>query len=409
MIDLLIINAVEVMTCPGPTTGVRRPKHADLGLISAGAVAIHEGRVVAVGPTTDLQQSFDAHTVVDAVGKLVTPGLVDPHTHLVHGGSRHEEWERKVTGTPLDGMVTGIASTCAATRATSSSDLRNDALRNLDTALRHGTTTMEAKSGYGLDVAEELRLLDVMASLHHPVELSTTFLGAHVVPPEYADRRADYVQLVVDMLPQVRADWFDVWCDPMAFTFAESEQLLAAARQHGFACRVHADQTGVVGGTGLAVSFGAASVDHLDEVSDHDLAALGASDTVAVLLPGCTLHQFETSARDWAAWTRRIIDSNAVVALSTDFNPGTCPMLSLPVIMGLASRLYHMSAAEIWLGATRNAAASLRRADRVGGLIPGMQADLVVWDVSDHRQVLNRFGSNLVQQVFKRGVSVAES
>lgn len=408
-VDLLIVGAGELLTCPGPTIGVRQPSLVDLGIIHDGAIAIDRGQIVAVGHAPDVTGRFAAHSTVDAGGRLVTPGLVDPHTHLVHGGSRHEEWERKVTDEPLTGLVTGIASTRAATRATPSADLRADAMRNLDVALLHGTTTLEAKSGYGLTAAEELRLLDVMHELHHPIEIATTFLGAHVVPTEFADRRDDYVRLIIDMLPDVKADWFDVWCDPIAFTPAESRQLLAAATALSFGCRVHADQTGGVGGTGLAVEFGAASVDHLDEVSDADLLALGASDTVAVLLPGCTLHQFETTLRDWRAWSRRIIESNAVVALSTDFNPGTCPMLSLPVIMGLAARLYRMSAAEIWLGVTRNAAASLRRADRVGSLVVGHQADVVIWNVNDHRQVLNRFGYNLVDQVIKAGKPVVRA
>ena len=405
-VDLLIVGAGEMLTCVGPTVGVRQPSISDLGIIRDGAVAVDRGQIVAIGRSAELTDRFAAHSTVDAGGRLVTPGLVDPHTHLVHGGSRHEEWERKVTGQPLTGLVTGIASTRAATRATLSEDLRADAMRNLDIALLHGTTTLEAKSGYGLTVAEELRLLDVMHGLRHPIEIATTFLGAHVVPAEFADRRDDYVRLIIDMLPDVHADWFDVWCDPIAFTPSESRLLLKAAVAHGFGCRVHADQTGGVGGTGVAVEFGAASVDHLDEVSDADLRALGASDTVAVLLPGCTLHQFETTARDWRAWSRRIIQSDAVVALSTDFNPGTCPMLSLPVIMGLAARLYRMSAAEIWLGVTLNAAASLRRADRVGSLVAGHQADVVIWNVTDHRQVVNRFGYNVVDQVIKAGQPV---
>ena len=408
MIDLLIVHASEIVTCPGPITGVRRARPDDLGLIADGAVAVHAGRIIAVGPTASLQERFEATTVIDATGQLVTPGLVDPHTHLVHGGSRHEEWERKVTQSSLAGLVTGIASTCAATLATSSAELTARALHDLDTALVHGTTTLEAKSGYGLSVAEELRLLDVMAALVHPVEISPTFLGAHVVPAEYAGRRAEYVQLIIDMLPAVRsrAEWFDVWCDPIAFNPTETEQLLRAAVTHGFGCRVHADQTGAVGGTGLAVSFHAASVDHLDEASEPDIAALGTSDTVAILLPGCTLHQFETPVRDWAVWSRRIIDSAAVVALSTDYNPGTCPMMSMPVIMGLAARLYRMSAAEIWLGVTRNAAASLRCADRIGSLAVGMQADIAIWHVADHRQVINRFGDNLIDKVIKKGTLV---
>ena len=410
-VDLLITHASQLLTCPGPATGVRQPTVRELGIIDDGALAIRDGVVVDAGPTERIASEYSAERRIDAAGQLVTPGLVDPHTHLVHGGSRHDEWERKITGQPLTGLVTGIASTRAATRDASSKTLHARALHDLDIALMHGTTTIEAKSGYGLDRAEELRLLDIMTSLTHPIEIARTFLGAHVVPAEFADQREAYVQLIIDMLPEVvgRADWFDVWCDPLAFTPAETTALLTAAQRHGLACRVHADQTGGVGGTGIAVAFSAGSVDHLDEVSAIDLVALGQSDTVAILLPGCTLHQRETTVRDWPSWCRRIIESNAVVALSTDYNPGTCPMLSLQVIMGLASRLYRMSAAEVWLGVTRNAAASLRQAHRVGGLTVGMQADIVIWEAHDHRQVLNRFGHNQVDQVLKAGMVVVQN
>jgi imidazolonepropionase len=402
-VDLVVRGASELLTCHGPPTGVRRP--VAMEVIADGAVAVRDGTVVAVGPTADIDARYRAPATIDATGRLVTPGLVDPHTHLVHAGSRHHEWEHRVAGTPWTARPAGIASTVAATRAATDGELTARAVADLDVALAHGTTTLEAKSGYGLDRDTEMRLLHIAARLDHSVEVVPTFLGAHVVPPEMADRREEYVQRVIEMLPDARplAAWCDVWCDPAAFSAAEAGRILAAARDAGFGIRVHADQTGWAGGTGLAVRAGAASVDHLDEASDADLALLGPSDTVAVLLPGCTLHLLQAADRDWPAWARRVMDSGAVVALSTDYNPGSCPTLSMPMVMALAARLYRLRTAEIWYGATLNAAAALRRADRVGSLAPGQQADLVLWSVPEHGMVVHRFGTNLVDTVVKRG------
>ena len=404
-VDLLVVHAAELVTCAGPSGGVRGAAARTLELITDGAVAVIGDRIVDVGRTDELLARHDPTTTIDATGCLVSPGLVDPHTHLVHGGTRHDEWEARVTGATWHGPERGIASTVRATRETSSVELLAKARRDLDIVLAHGTTTLEAKSGYGLDRETELRLLRVVAELDHPVEVSPTFLGAHVVPAEYAERRDEYVGLVVALLDDARplAESCDVWCDPTAFSSAEARRVLRRAAELGFTVRVHADQTGPAGGVGLALEFRAASVDHLDHATDEDLAALGRSDTVAVLLPGCTLHLLDTCGRDWAAWAARIASADAVVALSTDFNPGSCPMPSLQTIMGLAARLYRMSAAEIWHGVTLNAAAALRRGDRVGSIEVGKQADLVVWSVPSHRLVINRFGTNLVDTVVKRG------
>jgi imidazolonepropionase len=408
-VDLVVRSAHELLTCHGPPTGVRRPIAVEV--IPDGAVAVRDGSIVAVGPTADIDARYRAASTIDAAGRLLTPGLVDPHTHLVHAGSRHREWEHRVAGIPWVGRPAGIASTVVATRAATDDELTAHALADLDVALAHGTTTLEAKSGYGLDHDTELRLLRIATHLHHPVEVIPTFLGAHVVPPEMADRRDEYVRQVIGMLPEARplTEWCDVWCDPAAFSADETQRILAAARAAGFGCRVHADQTGYAGGTGLAVRAGAASVDHLDEVSDTDLELLGRSDTVAVLLPGCTLHLLQAGDRDWPAWARRVVDSGAVVALSTDYNPGSCPTLSVPTVMGLAARLYRMRTTEVWYGATLNAAAALRRADRIGSLAPGKQADLVLWSVPEHGMVVHRFGTNLVDTVVKRGQVVVSA
>ena len=404
-VELLVVHAAELVTCAGPAGGLRAPRARELAVLVDGAVAVDGGRIVEVGTSDELLSRFAARTVLDATGRLVSPGLVDPHTHLVHGGSRDQEWEHRVTETPWRGAERGIASTVRATREASSADLLERAHRDLDVMLRHGTTTIEAKTGYGLDRETELRLLDVMVALDHPIEVSPTFLGAHVVPPDYADRREDYVDLVIALLPEARsrAEWCDVWCDPIAFTASEARRILAVASDLGFGVRMHADQTGLAGGVPLAVELGAASVDHLDHASDDDLAVLGGSDTVAVLLPGCTLHLFDTCTRDWPTWAGRIGRSGAVVALSTDYNPGSCPMPSMQTAMGLASRLYRMSAAEIWHAVTLNAAAALRRGDQIGSIEMGKQADLVVWSVPSHTMVMNRFGTNLADIVVKAG------
>ena len=418
-VDVLVVNATELLTC----VGVRRGSGlAELDVFHDGAVAISGGRIVAVGGSADLETRFDAALRIDASGRLVSPSFVDAHTHLVHAGSRHDEWEQRATGVPRHGIDGGIRWSIARTREADEEVLSAQAIGNLDIALEHGTTVLEAKSGYGLDRDTELRLLRIASSLQHPVDVVPTYLGAHVLPPEYVDDREAYIALVVDLLPEAKrwAQYCDVWVDPVAFTADEARRISMAAKLHGMGVRLHADQTGPAGGSGLGVALGASSVDHLECISDADLSLLGTSDTVAIVLPGVTFHMTEQVPRlvdgieqpaerpHMPSWCRRIIDSGAIVALATDYNPGTCPTISMQMVMQAAARLYRMSYAEIWHAVTINAAHALDRSNRSGSLAPGHDGDLIIWSVSEHGMVINRFGHNLVDQVLVGGrVAVA--
>ena len=417
-VDLLITHASELLTCRQPPQG----PDADLEIVADGAVAIRSGRVVATGTTSDLSGRYKPHSVYDAAGRLVSPGLVDPHTHLVHAGSRHHDWEAHVTGQPSAGLAGGIAWSIEQTRSTADDELRHRALADLDLMLAHGTTTVEAKSGYGLDRQTELRLLRITASLDHPVEVVTTYLGAHVLPRAYQGRRDDYVDLVISLLPEARqyAQYCDVCCDPVGFTNDECRRIALAAQDLGFGIRVHADQTGDARGAELAAEVNATSVDHLEAVSSVGVQALVGSSVTAVLVPGVAFHMTETiPARDgddrgWSpprlanvpAWADKLSTSGLRLALATDYNPGTSPTPSMQMAMQLAARLYRFTSAQIWLQATINAASALDRSDRVGSLEPDKHADIVIWSVPEHGMVINRFGINLADVVIKRGVVV---
>jgi len=415
-VDLLVRNAAEVVTARGDAEGIAGEALAQLHFVADGAVAVKAGRIVAVGPTRDLEARFAARHVIDASGRLVSPGLVDPHTHLVHAGSRHGEWEGRVLGRP-PGLAGGIRWSVAQTRRASVEALTESARADLDTMLTHGTTTVEAKSGYGLDRETELRLLVITRNLRHPVDVVSTYLGAHVVPDEYAGDRAGYVALVIATLAGAAplAEYCDVCCDPVGFTVEECRSIALEARRLGMKLRVHADQTGRQGGIQLAVELDAASADHLEHANAEDVEALARSRTIAILLPGVTHHMLEMTPRllddrlEEAPYpfmpllTRRLARAGARLALATDYNPGTCPTLSMQTVMQLAARLYRLSYAEIWHMATINAAAALGRGQDRGSLEPGKRADLVIWRVPAHGMVINRFGTNLVQAVIKDG------
>ncbi|HEV8307354.1 MAG TPA: imidazolonepropionase [Methylomirabilota bacterium] len=419
MIDLLVSGAHEVVTSrtgPGGAVGAALER---LEVIPRGAVAVDRGRIVAVGPTPALARRYRARRTLDARGRLVSPAFVDPHSHLVYAGSRHVEYEALVTGVaaPEKRLRGGIRYTVSRTRRASAAALRRQALADLDLMLVHGTTTVEAKSGYGLDRATELRLLRVIHALRHPVDVVATFMGAHVLPEEYRGRRQAYVELVIAVARAGRryAEYCDVCCDPVAFTVAECERIAQAARGMGYRLKVHADQMGPIGGAELAARLGAASADHLDYVSPAGIRALARSGTVGVLLPGVTHHMLEMTPKlvgrrlvpavkaFWPRLARRLIDGGVRLALSADYNPGTSPTPSMQAVMQLAARLYRLSYAAIWHMATINAAHALDRGDDRGSLEPGKRADLVIWRVAEHGMVVNRFGVNLVDTVVKDG------
>lgn len=427
MIDLVIRDIHELVTCRSPA-GYRRTEAElnDLEVLRNAAVAVEDGRIVDIGSTEEvLARHPDARNSMSAVGKLVSPGLIDCHSHLLYGGSRHEEYETLVSGKrePGKNLGGGIRYSVSRSRAASDEQLQDQALRDLDVMLEHGTTTLEVKTGYGLDRENEVRFLRLQAALQHDVELVRTFLGAHVLPDEYQDDRQGYVQLVIDLLSEARefAEFCDICCDPMAFDYDESLAIAKAASGLGFKLKIHADQTGWSRGTELAVTMGATSVDHLDYVSDEAVAMLTESDCVGVLLPAVTFHMLEmTPTPEHDRWVgpkkpfmtelaRHLVRKGVVLALSCDYNPGTSPTRSMQMTMQLASRLFRLSYAEIWHMSTINAAKAVSGEDRIGSVEVGKKADLVIWSVPEHGMVINHFGTNLVETVVKDGRIVVEN
>ncbi|HEV2737189.1 MAG TPA: imidazolonepropionase [Candidatus Elarobacter sp.] len=377
------------------------PGGAPYGAIADGALAARDGTIAWVGPRADLPDAPErlAARVIDAGGRWITPGLIDPHTHLVFGGDRVGDFERRVAGQSYAAAATGgsgIAHTVAMTRATDEVTLFRDAAKRLRTMIANGTTTVEIKSGYGLDVDTELRLLRVARRLGDELGIGvrTTYLGAHVVPPEYAERRDDYLALVCDvMLPRIAreglADAVDVFCDTVAFSAEESARVLDAAQRLGLAVKVHADQIADTGAAALAARYGALSADHIEHTGSDGVAALARAGTVAVLLPGA-FHYLQESVKPPVALLRA---HGVPIALATDCNPGTSPVLTLPTAMNLACVLFGLTPEESVAGATRNAARALGLGDR-GELRAGARCDLALWDASSPAELCYWLGAS---------------
>ncbi|MFZ2488441.1 MAG: imidazolonepropionase [Anaerolineae bacterium] len=423
--DLLIHNAAQLLTCASSDGPKRGPALAELGLIEDGALAIAGGEIVAVGTTADLLAQLDdpdSVLLLDASGKVVLPGFVDPHTHLLWAGDRANEFERRIAGaTYMEIMQAGggIMSTVRATRAASLDELIAQTLPRLDAMMAHGTTTAEVKTGYGLDLDSELKMLDAIRLLdeEHPMDLVPTFLGAHAVPADYQGRTDAYVDLVVnDMLPavadlvytvesdrgsyQIRgADFCDVFCEAGVFDIAQSRRILEAARALGLGLKLHADEFEPIGGAMLAAELGATSADHLVSTTDEQLAALAASNTIAVSLPGTP---FGLGHHDYTR-ARRLVDMNGALALASDLNPGTSWCESMQFIIALACRYLKLTPAEAINAATINAAHALNLGAHLGSLEAGKQADVLILDIPDYRHLGYRYGTNLVETVIKRG------
>ena len=417
VIDLLVHSAGQVCVVPPHDGPQRGAALGDLGLLAGGAVAVDGGRVVAVGPTAALRARFRAEATIDAGGRCVVPGFVDPHTHLPWLGDRAGEFEQRLAGASYMEIMAaggGIMSTVRRTRAASVADLVADNRPRLARMLRHGTTSAEAKTGYGLETAAELRQLDAIMALSaaQPVELTPTFLPAHAVPAEFAGNTDGYVDyLIADTLP-AGAAWMrardvvlfcDVFCEAGVFDLAQTRRILEAAAALGYRLKVHADEFVGLGGTRLAVELGAVSADHLVSTPAEDIAALGRGDTVAVGLPGTPFglaHRDYTPAKD-------ILAAGGALALATDCNPGTCWCESMQMVIALACRYMGLTQAQALAAATLNAAYAIGRGHEVGSLSPGYAADLLILDVDDYRQLGYRFGTNLAQTVIKRGQVVA--
>lgn len=411
-IDLLVYNIGLLVTMQGKSEPRTGSEMSEVGAIEKGAVAIQGGKIVAVGQEKEVRAQLSAMSIakeLDARGQLVTPGLVDPHTHLVHGGSREHELALKLKGVPyLDILAQGggILSTVRATREASEEELYEKAKRSLDIMLLYGATTVEAKSGYGLTTEDECKQLRVAKKLDqsHPVDLVSTFLGAHAVPLEYKGRSAEYVDLVIhEMLPEVKrqglAEFCDVFCEHGVFSVEESRQILTAAKEMGFGLKIHADEIEPMGGAQLAGELGCISAEHLLAATDEGLEAMKRAGVVAVCLPATSFNlRLKNHAR-----ARTMIEMGVPVALSTDYNPGSSPTESMQLVMTLGCLNLGMTPEEVITAMTINAAHAIGRADRIGSLEVGKQADLVIYNASNLAYLPYHFGINHVNTVVKKG------
>jgi imidazolonepropionase len=416
--DLLIYHAAQLVTCASPDGPKRGAALAEVGLIPDGAVAVTNGAIVAVGPTADLHGRYEAVETLDASGKVVCPGFVDAHTHAVYAGDRASEFEMRLRGATYMEVLRaggGILHTMRATRAATVQELVVESRRRLDVILSLGTTTAEVKTGYGLDTASEVRMLQAIACLdaEHPLDLVPTFLGAHVLPPECEGRADEYVGLVVDgMLPQA-ARWYqcssfarvrvpmfcDVFCEEGAFDRDQARRILTAGLALGLPPKLHADEFKSLGGVSLAVSLGAASVDHLDVTPPGEIEILASSDTLGVILPAVNLNLGSFHF----APARAMADAGVALAVATDLNPGSAPCPSMPLAMALACRYGRLLPAEAFNASTINAAHAVGLGDRIGSIEVGKQADLLIVDAPDYRHLAYWLGGNLVECVIKKG------
>lgn len=414
-IDLLIHSAAQLLTISGGPQ--RGSALGTLDVIQDGALAVQNGTIVATGTTAALRDQYQAIKTLDASGKVVMPGFVDPHTHAVWVGDRAHEFEMRVAGKAyLDIMQAGggIMATVRQTRAASVQQLVDATRPRLRRMLEHGTTTVEIKTGYGLETAAELRQWEAIARLQAegPWDIIATFLGAHAVPAEYQDRPDAYVDVVVnEMLPALpqgpagRGPLFcDVFCEEGVFNIVQSRRVLERAKKLGFGLKIHADEFKGLGGTALGVELGAVSADHLVCTPPEDIVALGRSNTVAVSLP-CTPFGLGQQAYTPA---QAILKAGGLLALATDCNPGPAWCESMQFVIALACRYMQLTPAQAIVAATINAAAAIGMAERVGSLDVGKRADILMLDVPDYRHIGYRFGSNLVQTVVKAGGVVVE-
>jgi len=387
---------------------------SNLSIIPDGALLLRDGIIAAVGPRSKVESLPAAKRAekLDVRGRVVLPGFVDSHTHLVHAASRAEEYELKIRGASYEEIARkggGILNSVAKLRAATAESLKLRARAALQRFSAHGTTTIEAKSGYGLDAVSEMKILTLHQELarEQPVAIASTFLGAHVVPPEFRAKPggADkYVALLAEkLIPEIAAkrlaEFCDVFCDRGAFTRAQSKYVLSRGQEHGLVPRLHAEQLSRTRAAQLAVELQAASCDHLEQINANDVRALAASNTVATLLPGCDFH---LGLQKYAP-ARALIEGGAIVALATDYNPGTSPTLSMPMILSLACTQLRMTPAEALTASTINAAHALRRQTTIGSLEVGKQADIAVFDVADYREIPYYFGVNTCWMTLKRG------
>ena len=415
--DLIIKNIDNLITLKGPNRPRVKEEMSKISLIKNGIIAIEGDKIIYVGEG-ELPENIetDEDTVfIDGTGKTVTPGLVDPHTHLVHGGSREHELSMKLKGAGyLDILEAGggIHSTVKATREASFEELYNKAKKSLDIMLSFGVTTVEAKSGYGLDDFDtEIRQMEVAKKLNedHPIDIVSTFMGAHAIPSAYKDNPRGFVDLIIEkMIPQVKerdlAKFIDVFCEKGVFSVEESKEILEAGQKHGFLAKVHADEIEPLGGAELAAEVGCISAEHLVAASDEGIKKMAEKGVVAVLLPATSFNlQVEKFAR-----AKKMIEEGVAVALSTDYNPGSCPTENMQLVLSFASIIMRLTPEEVITAATINAASALDLEKEIGSIEVGKKADIVVLDAPNLEYIIYHFGINHTDKVIKNGKLVYE-
>jgi imidazolonepropionase len=408
----LFVNASQVVTCAGSARGRRGIEMKNVEVLTGVAVAVTGEQVAAVGTLQELEKEYHGAEVIDCDKRLLTPGLVDSHTHAIFGRGRYEEQEKRAAGIGYMEIARqggGIHSSVADLRSRSEEELTGLARERIRRLASYGSTTIEVKSGYGLSLADEIKSLKVIARLADelPVRLVPTWLGAHEIPREYREApgdRRDYIHVLLDeMLPAIARRglaWFaDVFCEPGVYTVEETRTILAAARDAGLGIKLHADELEPHGGAELAAEIHATSADHLAAISPRGITSLAASQTVATLLPGTMLFL----GRQQQAPARTMLDAGVAVAIATDFNPGTSPTFNFPLILTLAVSQLRMSAAEALLAATVNGAAALGLAAETGQIAPGFSADLAIWDADDFREIPYWYGDRRCMSTWVKG------
>ena len=404
-VDLIIYNSSNLITLTG-TDNYRTGKQMnDLGIIKNGAVAVDNGKIVETGNTPEILNKYSSSKKIDAQNKLVMPGFVDCHTHLVFGGSREYELSMKLSGATYIEILKaggGIHSTVRATRDASYQDLKKSSIERLNEIMKHGTTTVEIKSGYGLNYNAEKKILDIINDLktEHCSDIVSTFLGAHTIP-KACDRKEYINMLLKEAIPDFQniTEYCDIFAEDGAFTYEETEQILGTAKKYGYKLKIHSGQFNDIKATGLAAKLGAISADHLENVSDDQLDLMKQNNTAAVLMPGVSFFLMS----DIYPNARKMISNGNIVALATDFNPGSCPSYSMQMMIALACYKMKMSPEEAITASTINAAYSIDKADSVGSFDLGKQADILIMNISEPAHIPYYFGTNLVNTVIKKG------
>ena len=407
----LLVTNIGMLATPKGSSAKRGEEQGKIEFLKDAWVLVEDGLIAQVGTGTPDAALVEGAEIVDAEGNLVTPGLVDAHTHLIFGGWRQNELGMKLHGaTYLEILAAGggILSTTTATRNATEDELYTKAAKAMDEMLALGTTTCEAKSGYGLTLEDELKELRAIKRLDedHTVDLAATFMGAHAVPVEYKDNREEYIRLLCEeWLPIVKeqgiAQFCDVFCETGVFTAEESRVILEAAKKNGFLCKIHADEIDPIGGSVLAGEIGAISAEHLIVCPPDGIASMAKGGTVACLLPATSFYLGSVFAP-----ARDMVTAGVPVAMATDFNPGSCPSLNLQFVMNLGCLKYKQTPEEVLTAVTLNAAAAIERADKIGSVEAGKLGDLVIWDAPDLDYICYRMGSNLAKTVIKKGKRV---